>query len=188
MCLAKQVCQFRLSLSGGLSGGPGVPARATVCCGVFCKERNACLKTQNGMAGGSPVLCFSEFHTLPVDGAFLFLLAFKAPVAVTRRSDGWGAQTLTWGVSPCGVSSPIGSQPETQRRARFAWTSRRKRGCGRSRRPAGARLASGPGRAAGAREGPSRGHLIFCVSKCLLVAFWMTEVERLEPGEFFDIC
>ena len=86
--------------------------------GVFCKERNARLKTQNGMAGGSPVLCFSEFHTPPLDGAFissfLFLLAFQAPVAETRRSDGWGAQTLTWGVSPCGVSSPVGSRPETQ--------------------------------------------------------------------------
>ena len=86
--------------------------------GVFCKERNAPLKTQNGMAGGSPVLCFSEFHTPPLDGAFissfLFLLAFQAPVAETRRSDGWGAQTLTWGVSPCGVSSPVGSRPETQ--------------------------------------------------------------------------
>lgn len=41
-------------------------------------------------------------------------LPFKPSVAVTRRSDEWGAQTLTWGVSPCSVSSPSGSRPETQ--------------------------------------------------------------------------
>ncbi|CAI9171914.1 unnamed protein product [Rangifer tarandus platyrhynchus] len=72
------------------------------------------LRLEAGKAGASGNVGFPHGVAWMTGEEKAFLLLTEPSAAVTRRSDEWGAQTLTCGVFPCSVSSPIGSRPETQ--------------------------------------------------------------------------
>ena len=72
-----------------------------------------------------------------------------------------GAQTLTWGVPLCTVSSPGGAGLRHRWRARFGAGPRGGNAGVAVKEARGRALASGPERAAEQRQGPSKGPLEF---------------------------